>query len=398
MNTVGILNRYRKSVADDPAAFELMCLLYRSGTSTTNQLREEIGFQGNSFLKTLRELYQASLISVRQDTLRLTDLGEDVLSGMHVDDVVAASLIDSLLPRSDAEKVVQTIKWSLHSEPRVGKTTIAALRNLRVFFSATPSASLESKQGLTWTCAVRPQSEVQQLLRNRNVSPDFLMYFGHGADGKRNDKLWVDIKNSYAKALDTSERTDSFFIDACASAAKVTNVAEPLLESAAFRVFNYIHSRERDAVLETCNARMGQREQSAVLALLWPKLQQAFELKARQERVDRDLVTAAAGLGRVLSEAVNRKTSAARDKEASIVYRLFLALENEDGEELWTPALETLALRVVQGIRSLDAGQMESFNNDSQSRLLLHRLRSALESLDKALSQFDAEGAGDRIP
>ena len=49
-------------------------------------------------------------------------------------------------------------------------------------------------------------------------------------------------------------------------------------------------------------------------------------------------------------------------------------------------------------IRSLDAGQMESFNNDSQSRLLLHRLRSALESLDKALSQFDAEGAGDRIP
>ena len=161
MDTVRALNVYRKSIANDASAFEVLCLLYSGHRATEDDLKSWTGIERFKLKQTLRELYQADFLRAGvENSFTLTPFAEYLLSQMGVDRIVISLLVKQIASLAESDKFERFTEWSLRIDPEGTQSTLHSLRNLHVFLSSNDLSESE-RHSLLWMCALHPDSRTR---------------------------------------------------------------------------------------------------------------------------------------------------------------------------------------------------------------------------------------------
>jgi hypothetical protein len=256
MDTVKALNTYRKSIASDANAFEVLCLIYKDEKVSESELRESVTISAAKLKQTLRELYQSNLLNLASSNRYfLTPFAEGLLSKMGVDKLVISFLLQEVADEPVARKLQNFVDWTHGFEPERTQSTLRSLRNFRSFVGAF-KAPEDERNSLLWLCAVHPDSQVRVVLKNRLLPSKLL------SEGLENNQTSATARQ---EALEDAERAatildelDAALVTSCSKVweEKDYSFSSKLVSSLTFRYFNYIASPERDHILEACHVRM----------------------------------------------------------------------------------------------------------------------------------------------
>ena len=250
MDTVKALNTYRKSIASDERAFEVLCFLYQKARASEEDLHNWTGIKIPSLKATIRELYQADFLKSSSGNLfALTQLAETALSEMEVDKLVISLLVNEVGSKSEAKKFSHFVDWVWLIEPERRQSTVYYLRNLKTFLAAQPNVGIKDRKTLLWMCAVHPDSRTRLVLKSDLTSVNSQLI------GSEESNLWLDAVQSANHAAAELEKIDSILARTCTNDISRSSLPDSVVDLITFRYFNYALSPDRDHVLETYHSR-----------------------------------------------------------------------------------------------------------------------------------------------
>lgn len=131
MDPVTILDHYRIPLVHNREAVQALARLLRDGPQNSAALAESLRSAPPETNRLLTSLYRAALVrKPGADLWSVSPLGEQVLEGLHVLDVAAADLLESLADTEADRRFLKT--WMRHSaKDRDSRACLSLLRSLR---------------------------------------------------------------------------------------------------------------------------------------------------------------------------------------------------------------------------------------------------------------------------
>jgi len=391
MDIVKALNTYRKAISSDATAFAILCFLYKDGATTESDIETFTDLDLATVKGALRELYQANFITTGpKSRFALTSLAEVVLSQMGVDEIVAPSIIEDIVAGEEAFPIKEFVDFIFKVEPARVRFATRTLRNLRVFlsFSGTPS---NLRPNLILNSISPRNSFFKSILDRRDEfakSPDIMFYFsGHGAKEKSRH-ISPDLLDKYSQACSVSDAADFLLLNACHSSVSRHDITDDIAHHLSFRFYNYLHSEERDDILEYFVPRVKRSNKRTILAILWQRLREGF--KSSTEHLDKP--TPAVHSHQEFFVFIERAV-ADRAHNQPVMWSSLLSQPREDITDfLNTVRIENRAKGsniIASGQR--DLARFENVPLNQEQTLQLERLRNLLVDALDGIPDADAD-------